>query len=330
MHTTQFENTQKPGVGKLVTIFGGSGFLGRHIVRQLAKRGYHIRVAVRRPDLAFHLQPLGNVGQIKFVQANLRNEASVDAAASGSDAIINLVGILAESGKQTFDAVQGEGAVFVATAAKKHAASLIHVSAIGADPESKSEYARTKAAGEQAVHNICPKAIIMRPSIIFGSDDGFFNRFGEIAKISPFLPLIGGGKNLFQPVFVGDVAEAVANAVDGNLSAGKTYELGGPQVLSFRQCLDLLGEVTGKSRAYINLPYWFAKLMARLTGWLPFAPLTLDQVYLLEEDNVVSEKAKKAKLDLAGCGVSPTTLASILPTYLVKFRPHGQFSKIGE
>lgn len=326
----QFEDTNKSGSGKLVTVFGGSGFVGRHVVRQLAKRGYHIRVAVRRPDLAFHLQPLGNVGQIKFVQANLRNEASVANAAAGSNVIVNLVGILEESGKQKFDAIQEVGAAKVALAAKKYGASLVHVSAIGADSNSRSQYARTKAAGESAVVENCPKAIIMRPSIIFGSDDGFFNRFGEMAKISPFLPLIGGGKTLFQPVFVGDVANAVANAVDGKLAPGKTYELGGPQVLSFRECLELLGEVTGRSRSFINLPFWFAKLMARLTGWLPFAPLQLDQVYLLEADNVVSEKAKAAKLDLQGCGVTPTTLAAILPTYLVKFRPHGQFSKINE
>ncbi len=221
------EISDKP---RLVTVFGGSGFLGRHVVRALAKRGYRVRAAVRRPDLAGHLQPLGTVGQIQAVQANLRVRWSVDRAVQGSDAVINLVGILAPSGAQTFDAVQAFGARAVAEAARAAGVTrLVHVSAIGADAGSASGYGRTKALGEQAVFETVPGAVVFRPSIVFGPEDDFFNRFAEMARFAPVLPLIGGGETKFQPVFVGDVAEAIARAVDGTVAGGKVYELGGPR-----------------------------------------------------------------------------------------------------
>lgn len=314
---------------KLVTVFGGSGFVGRHVVRALAKRGYRVRVAVRRPDLAFHLQPLGNVGQIKAMQANLRYQWTVDRAVEGADAVINLVGILKETGKQNFGAVQQRGAAFVAEAARQQGASLVHVSAIGADPDSDSEYGRTKAAAEAAVHSAVNDAVILRPSIIFGPEDDFFNRFGAMARMSPMLPLIGGGHTKFQPVFVGDVAEAVALAVDGVAKGGKTYELGGPEVVTFRECMEIVMEMTDRKRLLVHLPWSFAKAMAKLTGWIPGAPITLDQVLMLQYDNVVSNKMISSKATLKGLGINPRNMDSVLSSYLVRFRPHGQFTRKG-
>lgn len=314
---------------KLVTVFGGSGFVGRHVVRALAKRGYRVRVAVRRPDLAFHLQPLGNVGQIKAIQANLRYQWTVDRAVEGADAVINLVGILKETGKQNFIAVQQRGAAFVAEAARHQGAELVHVSAIGADLNSESEYGRTKAEAEAAVHAAMKDAVILRPSIIFGPEDDFFNRFASMARLSPILPLIGGGHTKFQPVFVGDVAEAIARAVDGSVRGGKIYELGGPEVVSFRECMEIVMEVTDRKRLLAHLPWSFAKAMAKLTGWIPGAPITLDQVLMLQSDNVVSKEAVASKRTLAGLGINARNMDSVLPSYLVRFRPHGQFTRKG-
>ncbi|HSO47687.1 MAG TPA: complex I NDUFA9 subunit family protein [Rhizobiaceae bacterium] len=319
-----FENS------KTVTVFGGSGFVGRHVVRALAKRGYRVVVAVRRPDLAVHLQPLGNMGQIRAVQANLRYRASVDSAVEGADAVVNLVGILKESGRQKFDAVQAFGARAVAEAARARGARLVHVSAIGANPDSPSLYARTKAEAEAAVLSTVKDAVIFRPSIVFGPEDDFFNRFGSMATISPFLPLIGGGKTRFQPVFVGDVAEAVALAVDGMVAGGKVYELGGPEVVTFRECMEIVRRETDRSPLLVSIPWFIAKAMARLTGWLPGAPVTHDQVLLLQSDNVVSEAAAKSGRTLAGLGIKPHTLAAIVPAYLARFRPQGQFQRRGE
>ena len=315
---------------KLVTIFGGSGFVGRYIVRALVNRGYRVRVAVRRPDLAGFLQPIGNVGQIQLVQANLRYRKSVDAAVKGSDVVINLVGILAESGRQKFEAVQVFGARAVAEAARAEKAKLIHMSAIGADGESASAYGVTKAKGEAAVREVLKDAIIMRPSIVFGQEDEFFNRFGAMARFSPALPLIGGGTTQFQPVYVGDVAEAFALAVDGKLGSGKTYELGGPQTPTFRECLELLLKEIGRKRMLVSLPWAIAGMMGKALGWLPGAPITSDQVEMLKTDNVVSQEAIKQKRTLEGIGIKPTPLAAILPTYLVQYRPHGQFTKIAD
>lgn len=310
----------------LVTVFGGSGFLGRHLVRALARRGWRIRVAVRRPDLAGHLQPLGGVGQIHAVQANLRYRWSVDRAVAGADAVVNLVGILAPGGRQTFQAVQAFGARAIAEAARGAGLkSVIHVSAIGADAASGSLYARTKAAGEAAVLETLPDSVVMRPSIVFGPEDDFFNRFAELARFSPVLPLIGGGATRFQPVFVGDVADATAAAVEGRAGAGRIYELGGPEVKTFRECLEMVCRQTGRSRGFLPVPFPLAHFAGTLTGWIPGAPLTADQVKLLESDNVVSAAAEAEGRTLAGLGIAPRTLEAILPTYLYRYRPHGQY-----
>ncbi|GLH77674.1 oxidoreductase [Bradyrhizobium sp. SSBR45G] len=312
----------------LVTVFGGSGFVGRNVVRALAKRDYRIRVAVRRPELAGHLQPLGRVGQIHTVQANLRYPDSVAAALRDSHVAINLVGILTEGGAQTFNAVQAEGAAVVAKAAAAAGARLVHVSAIGADAESASSYARAKAAGEAAVLAAVPEAVIMRPSVVFGPEDQFTNRFAGLARISPFLPLIGGGETKMQPVYVGDVASAVADAVDGKAQPGATYELGGPEVLSFREILKIILDITDRDRALLPLPFGLAKLQAAV---LQFAPgplkLTPDQVELLRHDNVVSEAAKAAGLTLQGLGINPDSLEAVAPQYLWRFRSAGQFQR---
>jgi len=312
----------------LVTVFGGSGFLGRSVVRALAKRDYRIRVAVRRPELAGHLQPLGKVGQIHAVQANLRYPASVEAAMRDSHVAINLVGILAESGAQTFDAVQGKGPGTVAQAAAAVGARMVHISAIGADETSASRYAQAKAAGETAVRAAVPSAIIMRPSVVFGPEDQFSNRFAALARISPMLPLIGGGVTKLQPVYVGDVATAVADAVDGNAKAGATYELGGPEVLTMREIMEIILAITGRDRMLVSLPFGLAKLQAMFLQFAPGAlKLTPDQVVLLQSDNVVSDAAKAAGLTLEGLGITADSLEAIAPQYLWRFRATGQFQK---
>ncbi|MBW8320010.1 MAG: complex I NDUFA9 subunit family protein [Rhizobium sp.] len=316
----------------LVTVFGGSGFVGRHVVRALAKRGYRIRVAVRRPDLAFFLQPLGNVGQISFVQANLRYRASVDKAVQGADHVVNCVGILFESGRNSFDAVQDFGARAVAEAARSVGARLTHISAIGADAKSDSDYAATKGRAEDAVRSILPDAVILRPSIIFGPEDGFFNKFAAMAKIMPVLPLVGGGKTKFQPVHVEDVAEAVARSVDGKLTPGAVYELGGRDVMTFRECLEAMLEVIGRKRPFLTLPFGVASLIGSLSSMIPFVSraLTSDLVKLLKSENIVADSAKAEGRTLEGMGISPVSLESILPTYLVHYRPHGQFTGSGK
>ena len=312
----------------LVTVFGGSGFLGRNVVRALAKRDYRIRVAVRRPELAGYLQPAGKVGQIHSVQANLRYPASVEAAMRDSHIAVNLVGILTESGAQTFDAVQGKGAETVARAASGAGARTVHVSAIGADENSESRYARAKAAGEKAVLSALPSATILRPSILFGPEDQFTNRFAALARLSPMLPLIGGGETKLQPAYVGDVATAVADAVDGKTKAGATYELGGPEVLSMREIMKIILDITDRKRMLVSLPFGLAKLQAM---FLQFAPgplkLTPDQVALLRSDNVVSDTAKAAGLTFEGLGISPDSIEAIAPQYLWRFRPAGQFQR---
>lgn len=310
----------------LVTIFGGSGFLGRHVVRALAKRDYRIRVAVRRPDLAGHLQPLGRVGQIHAVQANLRYGASVTAAVRDSSVVINLVGILAESGAQKFATVQAQGAATVANAAKAAGARLIHVSAIGADEESPSAYARSKAAGEQAVRDAVPTSNIFRPSVVFGPEDQFTNRFAALARVSPVLPLIGGGETKLQPVFVGDVARAIADAVDGKTRSGATYELGGPEVMTMREILEFILRTIERNRILLPLPFALAKLNAAFLQYAPGAlKLTPDQVELLRRHNIVSDAAKTAGLTLEGLDIAPESLEAIAPSYLWRFRKTGQF-----
>ncbi len=316
--------------GGLVTVFGGSGFIGRHTVRALAKAGWRVRAAVRRPDLAGHLQPMGTVGQIHAVQANLRYPESVAAACAGADVVINLVGVLAPTGKQSFDAVHAAGARAIAKAAREAgAARVIQVSAIGADRKSAAAYARSKAEGEAGMLEEFPDTIILRPSIVFGPEDEFFNRFAGLARMSPFLPLIGGGKTKFQPIFVGDLALAITAVAGGQGKAGQVYEIGGPEILTFRQLLDKTQTWTDRSRMYLPLPFWAAKLQAALTTPLPNAlrPITLDQVRLLQTDNVVSETAKREGRTIAALGVpSPHAVGSIVPGYLERFKPRGQYS----
>jgi uncharacterized protein YbjT (DUF2867 family) len=309
----------------LVTVYGGSGFLGRHVVRALAKRHYRIRVAVRRPELAGYLQPLGRVGQIHAVQANLRNAASVQAAARDSHVLINLVGILFERGRQRFDTIHTHGAEQVALAASAHGARLVHVSAIGADENSPSAYARSKAAAERLVLASQASATIMRPSIMFGPEDDFFNRFAALARISPALPLIGGGHTRFQPVFVGDVATAIADAVDGNARPGTIYELGGPDVRTFKQLMQYVLATIERKRLLVPIPFFVAKLQASVLQFLPKPLLTPDQVELLRTDNVVSDVAIAEGRTLQGLGIEPEPIETIVPSYLWRFRKAGQF-----
>lgn len=313
---------------RLVTVFGGAGFLGRYVVRQLARRGWRIRVAVRRPDLAGHLQPLGSVGQIKPIQANVRYRESIDAAIHGADAVVNLVGILAASGRQSFSAVQAYGAGQIADSAKEGGLDrIVQISAIGADADSTSAYARSKAEGERAVFEALPASVVFRPSILFGPEDDFFNRFAEMARLSPVLPIVGPDTR-FQPTFVGDVAEAVARAVEGEATPGTIYELGGPQVKTFRELMTLmLEEIDRPTKPIVAIPFGVARLQAKLMSILPKPPLTTDQVELLKSDNVVSEAARAEGRTYEGLGIVPDTMASILPTYLWRFRPTGEFSR---
>lgn len=319
------------GDGKLVTVFGGSGFVGRHIVAALAKQGYRIRAAVRRPDLAGHLQPMGGVGQIVAVQANIRFPETVDRAAEGAFAVVNAVGVLAPVGAQSFAAVHDAGARAIARAARKaDAKHLVHISAIGADAASASAYARSKAAGEKASLAEFSSPVILRPSIVFGPEDEFFNRFAALARTSPLLPLIGGGKTKFQPVYVGDLAAAVCNIIDGKSGRpGAVYEIGGPQVLSFRDLLDKTLAFTGRSRGYLPMPFWLAKLQALATWPLPngLRPVTVDQVRLLKQDNVVSNAALAEHRTLADLGIDdPATVDAVVPGYLERFKPKGQYA----
>ena len=317
---------QTKSTPKLVTVFGGSGFVGRHVVAALAKRGYNVRVAVRRPELAGHLQPLGNVGQIHCMQANLRFRWSVDRAVQGADHVINCVGILFESGAQSFDAVQAFGPRAIAEAARAEGATMTHVSAIGADSESEAAYAVTKGRAEAGVREILPDAVIVRPSIVFGPEDNFFNQFANMARFLPVLPLIGGGNTKFQPVYVGDLAEVIARSVDGTLTKGATYEIGGPDVLTFKECLQKVLEITRRKRALMPIPFAIAKIQGKVMGMLPNPLLTEDQVILLERDNIVSDAAQKAGLTLEGLGIHGRTVDAIAPSYLWRFRPDGQFS----
>lgn len=322
---------------RLVTVFGGSGFVGRHVVRALAQAGWRVRVACRRPDLAFHLQPLGRVGQIQTVQANVRFPASVAAAVQGASVVINLTGILTPKGRQGFDAVHAFGARAIARAARDAGVErLIHVSAIGADDQSPSNYARTKALGEAGVLEAFPQATIVRPSIIFGPEDSFFNRFAAIARLSPIMPLFGGGVTKFQPVYVGDVAKAIALLADG-AAQGRIVELGGPQVKSFEELLRYICEVTGRRRLFVPVPWPVARAEAlvlelanklSLGIWPDWLTVTRDQITLLQSDNVVSESAKAEGRTLEGLGIDAESVETIVPTYLYRFRKSGQFETL--
>lgn len=317
--------TRQSHVDTLVTVFGGSGFLGRHVVRALCREGYRLRVAVRRPDLANHLQPLGRVGQIHAVQANLRYPASIEAAAHGAEIVINLVGILFERGKQSFGPVQAEGPGHIARIASAQGARMIHVSAIGADKNSPSVYAQTKAAGEEAVFSAARDAVVFRPSILFGPEDDFFNRFASMARFSPVLPLIGGGETRFQPVFAGDVAQAIAKATRGEAKAGAIYELGGPEIKTFKELMQYVLVTIERKRFLVPIPFGLAEFQAMVLELLPKPLLTRDQVRLLKVDNVVSDAAASERHTFEGLGIDPVAISSIVPTYLWRFRKSGQF-----
>ena len=306
-----------------VTIFGGAGFVGRHTVRALAKAGWRIRVACRHPNMGFFLKPLGTVGQIALVKCDIADAAQVAAAVQGSDAVINLVGLLYGN----FEAAHVAGAEHVAKAAAAAGVkALVQISAIGADAESPSRYAQTKAEGERRVRAAFAAATILRPSIIFGPEDGFFNKFAGLARFTPVLPLIGGGKTRFQPVFVGDVAAAIVAALDSEAAQGRTYELGGPTIYSFRDLMQIVLDVTGRKRALVPLPFALASLKAFFLQLMPKPLLTPDQVTLLKSDNVVSPTA----LGLADLGIVPTTVEAEVPSYLWRFRAKGEYAEVAK
>ncbi|MEL6206023.1 MAG: complex I NDUFA9 subunit family protein [Pseudomonadota bacterium] len=317
-------------MSKLVTIYGGSGFVGRYIARRAAKAGCRVRVAVRRADEALFVRTYGVVGQVEPVQCNVRDDASVGAASAGSEAVVNCVGILAPVGNNTFDAVQAEGAARIARiAAENGVARMVHISAIGADADSDSTYAQTKAEGEAGVLEHMPDAMILRPSIVFGQEDQFFNRFAAMARLGPMLPIVGA-RTRFQPVYVDDVAAAAMTGVEGTAPSG-IYELGGPDIDTFRELmLDMLSEIR-RRRIVVNVPFWAARtmgwgfdLMTRLSLGLVTGPLTLDQVRNLANDNVVGEDAK----GFTDLGITPTAMEAILPDYMWPYRPDGQYNAV--
>ncbi|MEM6846887.1 MAG: complex I NDUFA9 subunit family protein [Pseudomonadota bacterium] len=300
----------------LATLVGGSGFIGQNLVRALVEAGWTVRVAVRNPAAASELKAIGEPHQVELVEANVRLKDSIAAAVSGADAVVSLVGILAQTGQQTFAALQANGAKNVAEAAKAAGVPrFVQMSAIGATADSPAEYARTKAAGEAAAKEANPETIVVRPSIVFGPGDKFFNRFADMAKISPALPLVGA-ETKFQPVFVGDVAAFTAKAVMGDVPPGKTYELGGPDIKTFRQLMQQMLGIMGKKRALVPLPFGVANLQAKALSVLPSPPITEDQVKLLRRDNVVSQSAIAEGRTFDAAGMTPKHLAAILPTYL--------------
>ncbi|WP_298858795.1 complex I NDUFA9 subunit family protein [uncultured Sulfitobacter sp.] len=319
-------------MSKLVTIYGGSGFVGRYIARRMAKAGWRVRVAVRRPNEAIFVKTYGVVGQVEPVLCNIRDDASVASVMKGADAVINCVGVLAESGKNSFDAVQSEGPTRIARISSEMGIKrMVQISAIGADLESDSDYARTKAEGEAGVLKYQPDAVILRPSIVFGPEDEFFNRFAGMARMSPVLPVVGA-KTRFQPVYVDDVAEAAVMGVLGQ--AKGVYELGGPITMNFRELMDLMLDVIRRRRLVLNIPFFAAKIMAFgfdmlqavTLGLVKNGMITRDQVKNLAKDNVVAEDAQ----GFDALGIEPTAMVSVLPEYLWRFRPSGQYDAIKE
>ena len=309
---------------KQITVFGGSGFLGRHAVRALAKAGWRIKVATRRPNRAYFLRPMGQVGQIGFVKCDIADPDQVAAALQGSQAALNLPGILFQRG-QSFDEVHAAGAGHVAEAAARHGLKhLIHVSAIGADSESDSRYAQSKAEGERRVRAAFPASVILRPSIVFGPEDRFFNMFANLARFSPILPLIGGGHTRFQPVFVGDVAAAILAVLDRPDAQGRTFELGGPATYSFKELMQIVLRETGRKRMLVPVPFALASLKAFFLQFAPSPLLTPDQVKLLRHDNVVAPTAA----GLAELGIQPTTVEAEVPAYLWRFRAKGEYADL--
>lgn len=314
-------------IPNLVTVFGGAGFIGTQVVQLLARKGYRVRVAVRRPDLAGHVKPLGAVGQVQPIQANVRNRESVERAIRGAGVVINLVGIGHESGRQRYRAVHAMGARNIAEAAKAlKVAHLVHVSALGADAQSVSGYARSKALGETEVLGAFPSAVVIRPSIAFGPGDGFFNRYGMLARMFPVLPVIAG-KTRFQPIYVGDLAAAIVAGAEGAVKGGRIYELGGPEVVSHKDLIARVLAETGRNNPMLPLPAGIAKLLALPLSILPSPLLTGEQVDLLQADNVVSDEAVREKRTLAAFGIAPTAMEAILPGYMWRFMKHGQFDR---
>jgi uncharacterized protein YbjT (DUF2867 family) len=313
---------------RIVVVIGGSGFVGRHVVQALARSGYRVRVAVRRPDLANHLQPLGFPGQIMPVQANLRFPESLARASASAFAVINMVGILYESGRQSFTAIHVNGAEAAARAARDAGAQrFIQVSAIGADRQSRSAYARSKAEGEAAVAKAFAGATIVRPAIVFGPEDDFFNRFAAMAVWSPALPLIGGGRTRFEPVYAGDVGEAMVRLLERPAAAGQTFELGGPEILTFRELMAFVLRTIGRRRLLLPVPWWLAYTQGAALGLLPKPLLTLDQVRMLRRDTVVSEAARHERRTLEGLGLTPEGIETLVPAYLYRFRRAGQYAE---
>ena len=309
----------------LVTVIGGSGFVGRYIVQAMAREGWRVRVGCRRPHEAHFVRPYGVVGQVEPIQCNIRDDASIARIVAGAQVVINCVGVLFESGKNSFAATQAEGAGRVARlAAEAGVTRIVQISAIGADPESPSEYARSKAAGEAAVLEAMPNATILRPSIIFGTEDQFFNRFAKMARLMPVLPIVGGATR-FQPVWVQDVAEAAMRAATGAAQPG-VYELGGPNIYTFRALIDMMLRAIRRRRLVVDMPFWMARLQGRVLGLLPDPPLTRDQVLLLERDNVVAEGAR----GFAELGIEPEAPEGIIDSYLYAYRPYGQYSSLTE
>ncbi|MEQ9331335.1 complex I NDUFA9 subunit family protein [Thalassobaculum sp.] len=309
--------------GQLATVFGASGFIGRNVVRELAARGVRVNAVCRDAEHAKFLKPMGVVGQVTPMRADVTDPAAVARAVAGADMVVNLVGILHQSGRNTFDAVQATAPGSIAKAAAAAGArAMVHVSAIGADAGSRSAYARSKAAGEAAVRAAFPAATILRPSIVYGPDDSFFNRFAAMAQVMPVLPLIGGGTTRFQPVYVDDVADAAMAALDRPEAAGADYELGGPSVYTFRQLLELMLAEIRRKRMLVPLPFWLAALQGAVLELLPVPPLTRDQVELLKSDNVVAPGAKT----LADLGIEATPLEIVVPSYLDKFRVGGRYA----
>ena len=307
-----------------VAILGGSGFIGRYVVKRLAERGDVVAVGARNAAAARFLKLKGDVGQVGLINIAIDDEKLLPSFIAGNQAVVNCVGILQERGAQRFDRVHHTAPARLARLAREAGIDrLIHISAIGADPRSTSAYGRSKAAGEQAVRDAFPTATILRPSIVFGPEDQFFNRFAALATVSPMLPLIGGGETRFQPVYVGNVADAVMRCLDDPATAGRTYELGGPKIYTFRALMELLLAEIRRKRLLIEIPFGLASLQARLMAILPNPPLTADQVELLKRDNVVSTGA----LTLATLGITPTAVEAILPTYLDRFRKGGWYDR---
>jgi NADH dehydrogenase len=308
----------------VVTVFGGAGFVGRHVVRRLAKQGWIVRVAGRDPERAKFLRPLGDVGQITPVGVALQRPDTIAAAVAGADAVINLVGILYERGRQNFKAVHVDGPKFIAEAAAAAGVkSLVHVSAIGSDMKAKADYARSKGYGEQAVRAAFPDAVICRRSLVIGPEDGFFNRFAMLARLMPWLPLIGG-KTRFQPIYVGDLAEAISRVLTDPKARGATFELGGPNVYTFKELMQLMLSQIDRRRLLIPVPYWAAEIQAAFLELMPVPLMTRDNVLLLKQDNVVSGELP----GLADLDITPTAIEAVIPTYLERYRPGGRASRL--